>query len=122
MVENILAELRDIQVRKPVVVIVAPDAAQTIPSAGNPGICGNVGKSAISIIVVNRIAGGNPATVEIAAVHEVDVLPAVTVKVCHAEARSKDFPDDGDPLVSGIVDEFDSSFVCDVRKLHTGGG
>ena len=108
VIENVAPELRDVEIGKAVVVVVAPDAPQAVAGAGNAGLFGDVGEGAVAVVAIERVANGNAAVVEIASVHEVNVLPAVAVEVCHAHARPEFFAVDGDALVALEMGELDS--------------
>src|SRR5262249_15979002 len=110
--------LCDIEIGKAIVVVVAPDTAQTVAGTGHTSFFGHVGKGAIAVIVVKRVASGDAAVVEITAIYEIDVLPAITVEVGDAEAGAENLTNDGNALVSGIVDEHDTGLRGFVGELN----
>src|SRR5574341_2071428 len=78
-IQNVLAVLAYIQVGVTVVVVVAPDTAQAVGIAGRRSILRHITECAVSIVAVERVANLDAALVEVAAIDEIDVLPAVAV-------------------------------------------
>ena len=118
MIKNVAAVLGNEQVGKSVVVIIAPDTAQAVTCTGNAGLFGDIGESAIAVVSIERIADGDAAVVQVAAIDEVNVLPAVAVKVSDADSGTKFFPVDGDAVIALEVREFDSGRSGNVCELN----
>ena len=118
MIKDVAAVLGNEQVGKSVVVVIAPDAAQAVTGAGNAGLFGDVGECAIAVVTIKRIANGNAAVVQIAAVHKVNVLPAVAIEVGHADSRTKFFPVDGDAVIALEVDKPDAGCRRSIGELN----
>ena len=55
VVENIAAILSNEKIRKAIVVIVAPDAAEPVAGSGYAGFVGNVAERAIAVVAIRRI-------------------------------------------------------------------
>ena len=117
VIKNVAAILGHVQVGKSVVVVIAPDAAQAVAGAGNAGLFGDVGECAVTVITIERIADGDASVIQITAVHEVNVLPAVAVEVGHADSRTKFLAIDGDALVALEVGKCDAGRRRRIRKL-----
>ena len=118
MIENVFSELRHKQIWKAVVVVVSPDAAQPEPRSGHSGFVGHVGKRAVAIVLVERIANIDSASIPVARIHKVDVGPSIAVKIRNANTRPELLQVDGHALVSLEMLEFDSRFVRDIREPH----
>src|SRR5262249_24323258 len=88
-----------------------------IAGPGSAGLVGDISKCTVAVVVIERVANRDPAVVEIASVHKVDVLPSVSIKVGNADARAEFFPVDGDAFVSLEVNELDSPLRRYTRKL-----
>jgi hypothetical protein len=67
--------------------------------------------------VIEGVANGHSAIVEITPIHEVDVLPSISIKVGNAEPRTKFFSVDGNAFVSFEVNELDSGLRRYVSEL-----
>src|SRR5262249_18646995 len=89
VVEQVGAELRDEEIGEAVVVVVAPDAAEAVVGAGDAGGVGDVGEGAVAVVAVEGVLFGDVAVVAVAAVDEIDVLPAVIVVIGDAQAGSE---------------------------------
>ncbi len=89
VIENVASELRDVQIGKAVVVVISANTSKTITRAGDPSLVGDIGKTSVAAVAVQGVAHHDAAVVEVAAVHKVDVLPAIAIKVCHADARAE---------------------------------
>jgi hypothetical protein len=51
-IQNVLAVLRDVQIRVTVVVIIAPDATQPIGIAGHASPLSHVGKGTVAVVPI----------------------------------------------------------------------
>src|SRR4029077_12526017 len=100
VVENVAPELRDVEIREAVVVVVAPDAAQSVTGPGNVGLVGYVGERPVAVIAIESVAHRNAAIVKVASVHEVNVLPTVPVEIRDTYPGPEFFSIDGDALVA----------------------
>src|SRR6266849_2805646 len=118
VVENVATVLGNKQVGESVVVVVAPDAAQAVTGAVNASPVGDICKRAIAIVPIKRIADGNATLVQVAAIHKVNVLPAIPVKVGYANSGTKFLPIDGDTVIAFEVHKFDASRCGNVRELN----
>src|SRR6266496_527808 len=116
VVENISAGLRNEQIGKPVIVIVAPDAAQSVAGPGHSNFFGHVRESAVRVIVVKSIANRNSATVQVTTVDEVNILPTIAIEVTHTNSRPKFLAIDGNSIIAFEVDKLDAGRIRDIRK------
>jgi hypothetical protein len=88
VVQDVASILRHEKIGKAVVIVVAPDTTQAVTRTRNSSLVGHIGESAIAIIAVQRVAYRDAAVVEIAAIDEIDVLPAIAVEICYAQTRT----------------------------------
>ena len=89
MIENVAAVARHQKVRKAVSVVVSDSDAHAEVSAGHASGQRDVRKAAIPIVFVECVPGWMLGIVKVAwaAVHQVDVQPAVVIKVEEGAAR-----------------------------------
>ena len=118
MVENVATVLGNKQVGESVVVIVAPNATQAVTSPGDACLVRDICESAIAIVSIERIPDGNATVVQVAAIHEVNVLPAIPVKVGDADSGAKFLPVDGDTVIALEVHKLDPSRCGHVREFN----
>src|SRR5581483_5311906 len=95
VVKHVAAVLGDVQVGIAIVIVVAPDAAQTVRRAWNPRLIGHIGERPVAIVAVQSIAYADAAPVTVTPVYEVDILVAVAVEVGNAYAGPCLFQDGG---------------------------
>src|SRR5215469_7759405 len=108
-VENVAAVLRNQQVRKSIVVVVAPHTSQPVTCPKHARLFGHIGEYAIAIVTIKRVANRDAAVVQIAPIYKIDVQPAVAVKVGHADSWAKFFPVDGDAMIALEVNKLNAS-------------
>src|SRR5439155_15455467 len=108
VIENVLPELRDVKIGEPVVVIISPDTTKAVTSPGNTGLLSHVGEGAVAVVLIQRILCGDSTVIQIAAVHEINVLPAIAVEIGDTNTWPKNLADDGNALGSRIVHKLDS--------------
>ena len=120
VIQDVGAELRDVEIGEAVVVVVAPDAAEAVVCAGDACGVGDIGEGAVGVVAIESVFDGDVAVVAITAVDEVDVLPAVVVEVGDADAGAEFFEIDGDAVVTFEVGEVDAGAVRDVSELGWG--
>src|SRR6266851_9111676 len=118
VVQDVSAILGHVKIGKAVVVVVAPNATETVSCAGNAGCFGNIRKGAVAIVSIERIARRNTAIVEVAPIDEVDVRETVAVEISDAHARTKYLAIDRDSVVTPEVDKLDSGGPGNVCKLY----
>src|SRR5216683_2580028 len=97
----------NVQIQTAVAVIVEKSCASMKRSSRfyprDSGFVRNIGKGAIAVVVIERIARGDATIIEITSVDKIDVLPAVSVEIRHTESGTEDLANDGHPLVARIV-------------------
>ena len=118
VVEDVCPILCDEKIRKPVIVVISPDAAKTVASAGNAGLLRNVSESAVAVVAIERVSYGDAAVIQVAAIHEVNILPAIAVKVGHAYAGTHNLADYSHALIAWVVHEPNARLCGDVCKLN----
>src|SRR6478672_1984906 len=85
-IKNVAAILGNKQVGKSIVVVIAPNATQAVTGPRNTSAVGHVRKSVVATVTIKRIAHRKATLIQIAAIHEVNVLPAIRVKVGHTDS------------------------------------
>src|SRR6266566_5063072 len=118
VVQNVSAVLGHVKIGKAVVVVVAPNATETVTCARNAGCFGNISKGAVAIVSIKCVARGDAAIIEVAPIDEVDVRQTVAVEISDANTRTEYLAIDGDSIVTPDVDELDSGRPGDVCKLY----
>src|SRR5262249_1726832 len=68
VVKNIFAVLRDVEIRKAVVVVITPDAAQAIGGAWYAGLLRHVDERSVAFVSIESVASGDAAIIEVASV------------------------------------------------------
>src|SRR5262245_11020540 len=116
VIENVLAILRQIQVDLSVVVVIAEDAAQSISIAWNTGFIRYIGEYAVTIILIEGIAGQNAAIVKVSSVDEVNILRPVVVIITDTDAGPGLFEDGRYSVIAFEMNEIDSCCLCLVGK------
>src|SRR4030095_7246244 len=83
VIEDIFSILRDVQIRKAVAVIITHGNALSVTARGNASLIRYVSECAVPIVPVECVAQGGIRCEKIAfaAVHQVNVHPAVVVVV-----------------------------------------
>lgn len=117
MVQNVASILGHEKIWKAIIVVIAPDTTQAITRAGNAGLVRDIREHAIAIVAVQRVACRDTATVEITAIDEIDVLPAVAVEISYAKTWTEFFAVDRDAIIAFEVHEFDASGRRDICEL-----
>src|SRR2546423_7404546 len=117
VVQNVASVLRHEKIGKSVIVVIAPDTTQAIAGARNTGLVRDISERSIAIIAVQRVASHDAAIVEIAAIDEIDVLPAVAIEISYTQARTEFFAVDRDTIIAFEVREFDARRRCDICEL-----
>ena len=89
-VQNAAPVLRDVKIGKTIAVIVAHGCTHAIAATGDAGLFGHVRECAVAVIAVKGVAQrlGRSKYVALAAVHQVDVHPAVVVIVEESATRA----------------------------------
>src|SRR3954447_837514 len=100
MVKDVSPVLAYEEVGIAVIVVVSPNAAETVTGAWDAGFVSDIGEGAIFVIAINSVLDGNAAVVAVTAVHKINVLPAVSVEVRHADSRPEFLQVDGSALVA----------------------
>ena len=106
------------QVRKSIVIVVAPDTSQPVTSTRHAGLLCDISECAIAIVAIKCVANRDAAVVQIASIYEVDILKTVAIKVGHADAGTKFFPYDCHAVVALVVDELDARLGRNIGELH----
>src|SRR4249920_3572609 len=75
-IKNVAAVLSHKKIGKTVVVEVSPYATEPVSGSRHTGFFRNVGECTVTVVVIQRIADGNSTIVEIAPIHEINILPA----------------------------------------------
>ena len=117
MIQHVPAILGHKQVGKTIVVVVAPDATEAVTGPGHSSVIGHVRESTIAVIAIQSVADGDAAIVQVAAVDEINVLPAVAIEVTYADSGPKFLAVNGNPIIAFEMDELDSRRISNVRKL-----
>jgi len=117
-VQHVSAVLGHVKIRKAVVVVVAPNATETVTCARNAGCFGNIRKGTVAIVSIKCVARGDAAIIEVPPIDEVDVRQTVAVEISDADARAKYLAIDGDSVVTPEVDKLDSGGPGNVCKLY----
>src|SRR6266566_4449369 len=93
VVQNAALILGHIQIGPAITVVIANSYAHSIPTSGDAGLLGHVRESSVAIVLVQGVAQRRLRIVEVtlAAVHQVDVHPAIVVVVQERTARSGGF-------------------------------
>jgi len=117
LIKDVLAVLSDEEIGETVVIIVAPDAAEAVAGTGDTCFFRDISERAIAVVAVKRVADADATVVAIAPVDEVDVLPAVAVKIRNANAGTELFEIDGDAIAALEVGEADARFSRDVSEM-----
>ena len=83
MIEDAAPVLRDVEILKSVAIVVAHRNALPEPSGCDTGLLGHIGKCSVAIVLIQRVAQwlGRREKIALAAVHQIDVHPAVVVVV-----------------------------------------
>src|SRR5450755_1434773 len=97
-----------------VVVIVAPDAAESVIISGNTGLVCHVAERPVRIVAIKSIASVDAPSVSIAPVYEVDVLPAVVIEIGNTHSGTGFFKNGGDTLVALEVSELNARLFRNV--------
>ena len=97
VIENVASELGNEEIGETVVVVIAPNAAEAVVCAGDAGGVGDVGEGPVAIVAIEGVFDLDAAVVAVAAVDEIDVLPAVVVEIGDANAGTEFLEIDGDP-------------------------
>jgi hypothetical protein len=120
VIEAILAEVADIDVRPSVVVVVGDGGADSPTVISNAGLRGHVGEGAIVIVVKERSVGRSRLAghgVVACAVDEIDVEPSVVVVIDKADARTNCLDDEVFLAGSQLVGPYGQArFLGDVLK------
>ena len=90
MIQNAAAILRDVEIGPAVIIIVSYGGAHAVTAAGNTRFFRDVGKSAVAIVVAQRVTQRRIWSEEITlpAVDQVHVHPAVVVVIEKGATRS----------------------------------
>jgi hypothetical protein len=86
-------------------------------STGDASFVSSVGENAFTVVAVERVAGFDVAAVAITSVDEINVLPAVAVKIRRANSRTELLKIDGDAVVAFEVGEANAGFFRDVGEV-----
>src|SRR5262249_25214666 len=121
VIEEFLAVLRNIQTSVSAVVVITGHAAQAVSRARRARLFSHVGKRAVAVVAIKRVAFLNAALIKIAPVDEVDVLPSVAVVIEYAYARPGFFEDGRGPVGAFKVRESNARRFCDVGELSCRG-
>src|SRR5207302_11165376 len=91
--EDAARVLSDVEIRKPIRVVIAHSNAHAVSVSRHTGLFRHVGESAVPVVVVQGIAQGLLWGVEVAmpAVYQIDVHPAVVVVVKKSAACTHGF-------------------------------
>ncbi len=89
MIQHVPAILGHKQVGETIVVVVAPDATETVTGPGDSSVIGHVRERTISVVAIQSVAHGDAAIVQVAAVDKINVLPAVAIEVADADAGTE---------------------------------
>src|SRR6266852_6336911 len=122
-IQNIAAILRHKEIGKAVVIEISPHATEPVSGSRHACLFRNVGEGAVSVVVIERVADGNPAIVEIAPVHKINVLPAVAVEIGDANSRTKLLAINRYPFVALVVHKLDASgcgYICELDRSRSG--
>src|SRR5437879_13021643 len=87
VIQNVAPILSHVKIGKTVIVIIAPDATQTVAGSENSALLRDVGECAVAVVAVKRIAHGIPTVVQITSLDEIDVLPAAPTEVTPKDDR-----------------------------------
>ncbi len=118
VVENVVAILGYVKIGEAVIVIIAPNATQAVRCARNARLFRDVREGTIAVVVKERVAHGNTALVEVAAIDKVDVLPPVPVEIGYANTGPGLFQDCGSDILALEMNEVYACGLRDVGKLY----
>ena len=83
MVENVVSVLGDVQIGEPISIIVTDGHTLAVCPTSNSGFRCHIGKSSVAIVTIKRIPQRRIRIekIAVAAVHEIDVHPAVAIVI-----------------------------------------
>src|ERR1700730_12013079 len=100
-----------------IVVVIAPNAAQTVGIAGDTGLFSDVGKTTISVVAIERVPNLDAAAVQVPAIYKINILKPITIIIGDANTRSGLFEDGRDSTASFVVDEANTSGSGQIVEL-----
>src|ERR1700730_6303805 len=116
-IQNIAIVLSHKEVGKAVVVEISPYATKPVSGSRHTGFFCDVGECAITVVAIQCVADRNPPIVEIAAIDEITILPAIAIEVGHADSRTKLLAINRDAFISLEVNKLDAGGGSDIGEL-----